>query len=1266
MDTQTPGFDPFAKAKGTVYENYPDRLAEVYNQNAYDHLTQQIDMENADRKTLSEAGFGGTVASVAAGVLDWPTLIPAGRMVQSAAIGYDVAKSALAGGIAGAVGAGAQSAALQATQVTRTPEENAIAVGGGALLGGLLGAAGSKLLDNVAWNKAAAELERDVYSTEPLASDVAEADMKSLLDEAATSAPTTQAAPASAGAAAVDAPSKDALTVYGRVARAATNATAQMNPLLRALTSPSAETRNILLNLVENPIYLKANYAGQASARAVETIVKAYDGAYVKAMESTKSAWVTARKGGEKMGYDEFRSRVGQAMRTGDIDAAGNSFVTEQAQNWRKTVFDPLKQKAIDAGMLPEDVSVETADSYFTRMYDVRKIEGQEPQFKQIVREWMMDNIAQQEKAATDAHAERSAYWSSQIADLELRKEDSQALLNSLPAQLKAMKEANPAFAETDASLSDIRARLSSARKASAPMQTIKGLEQELKTATANAGPDYAKYASDRAAINARVSRIRNNIVGRQGIVDELHARIAAMEGENLDRLGRLHKALTGLDERIDLTPKQIAAELEKARNDFAQILERSNKAQDRLAKAKAAREAKAASLAEKGDTVAANDLAHQGDLGDPFVSEAKNISRLADLAEEIERLEKIDPEAALAELRNAVSNRMEQTAGLVEASTRRMADLVARAERYNPDVARAAVERLKGKIAASEAKVSELTDMLPAERQVYVEEAVNSIYNKITGRAIDTQGDSPFRVVANSRGPMKERTFTIPDAKIASFLIDDIEHVAHRYTRTMGADIELSNVSRRLGGDGKPDLKSMIERIRKDYDQQRLAAPDEKARVKLNDREKADIRDLEAVRDMLRGQYMAGANSSGWAKVLNAAMAFNYMRTMGGVVLSSLTDIGRPIMVHGMQRWIGDGVVPLVTNLKAFKMAAGEAKSAGVVGEQVRNATLATYGELTNPYGIGSPFERLVNNTARMFSKATLMPMWDDYQKAFSSVITQNRILKNAEKWGSLAAKEKAYMNFLGIDQSMSERILAQFQEHGQVLKTIRAANTEAWTDDLAREAYRSAIAKDVGSIIVTKGLADVPLFMHTPAGRALSQFRGFAMAAHQRAFLRGLQEDQAAMVSGLIVSTTIGAFIYYLKTIEAGRSDDLSDNPGRFIAEGVDRSGLFPYLFEVNNTAEKIGIPGIYAGLQKLWPDRMQKQPASRFASRSAVDSYLGPTVGAAKDVMDVAGAAFRGDMSPSDIAAMRRLTPGASLPQIRWAIDGTIVPEMKEAVK
>src|SRR5690606_17124723 len=97
----------------------------------------------------------------------------------------------------------------------------------------------------------------------------------------------------------------------------------------------------------------------------------------------------------------------------------------------------------------------------------------------------------------------------------------------------------------------------------------------------------------------------------------------------------------------------------------------------------------------------------------------------------------------------------------------------------------------------------------------------------------------------------------------------------------------------------------------------------------------------------------------------------------------------------------------------------------------------------------------------------------------------------------------------------------------------------------------------------------------------------------------------------------TIMGMLVYVLKSAESNRLDDLSDNPGRWIAEGLDRSGIFSVAFEINNTFEKSFGLGAYGALMKAFPQASQQGTASRYAARSQAAAWTGPT----GDLLDTA---------------------------------------------
>lgn len=542
-----------------------------------------------------------------------------------------------------------------------------------------------------------------------------------------------------------------------------------------------------------------------------------------------------------------------------------------------------------------------------------------------------------------------------------------------------------------------------------------------------------------------------------------------------------------------------------------------------------------------------------------------------------------------------------------------------------------------------------------------YIDETVTAVFNNLTGRG---KGDVPEWLVPVTRGPLKERTFKIPDALVEDFLENDIELIARRYTRTMGAEVELAKKF------GRADMKDQLDAISKDYDALRKAAKDPKERLKLDRKEREDIQNLTAFRDMIRGTYRPDDQSSVWGKITRGALTWNYMRLLGGVTLSSMTDAARLIGVHGLRATMKEALPALVSNVRAVKISRADARDLGAVAETVLQGRLATLAELTDPYRSQTPYERFLSNASNVFTKATGLGWWNDTMKTMASVMTQNRMARTAMNWGKAAERDRNYLAYLGIDQTMAGRIAKQIEKHGAEEGGIWGANVAEWDDDIARKAWAAALNKDVDRTIVTKGVADQPLWTRTNPGKLIMQFKSFALASHQRVLMSGLQENPLRLAENMAFATAIGMMISYVKMVERGDEEQaqrLLDNPGLWITDGLDRTGILSLPFEASNTIEKLGVPfGIMSGAQYLADDPDRGGTVSRYASRNKLGAVLGPSAGLFNDLATIAEQLSQGDLKASGANAILRQIPGGSLPGIRPALHLGVKPELQQAVE
>jgi len=675
--------------------------------------------------------------------------------------------------------------------------------------------------------------------------------------------------------------------------------------------------------------------------------------------------------------------------------------------------------------------------------------------------------------------------------------------------------------------------------------------------------------------------------------------------------------------------------------------------------------------------------------------AEAKRVERAARLNERIRTAEALDPQARMMELRKVLDDRMRQTGAVMQRESIRIGDLVRKMKTSSPEAAKARIADIEGRIGRIEADYRARTiEGLDADRgyEGYVTAAVDQIYAKLGGVM---EADVPEGIVSDIRGPLKDRTLHIDDlfeangTKVEDFIEMDLEHIAERHTRQMGADIELKRKF------GSPSMQERIGEIVSEYQAMRKAVDldqtltdaQKASRIKtIQAEEKTILRDVAAMRDILRGNHLAKENNSVTGRAIKVGMAASYVSDMGGVALASVTDIAAPMMRHGFVRYFGDGLVPLIRNGALIKMRQLEAQNAGTLVDLIRNTRLSTLADINNPNAYGTAFERFVGNAANLFSRATLLNHWNYLGKSIAASITQARIADNIAKgFDRLPQAEQRYMAYLGLNEEMQGRIAQMVDEFGEKVQGATVTNSHLWSDVQARNEFLGAVKKDIDVTIITKSVGDVPLFMHHPVGRMVTQFQSFAMASNQRLLLRGLgeagSEGQAMrQAGGAAAMVMLGMMIYMIKQKEAGR--EITANPGALVMEGIDRSGLVSFPMMFNNMAERLGAPGAYtlAGLAGQAATGAEGRPrSSRYQIRNFGATLLGPTFGTVQDTISVTGDLLgefnqRVGLANKDtkgvdketIAAFRRIAPFVSLMGIRSFVDGVLLPAANEAVE
>ncbi|MEC4044880.1 hypothetical protein [Proteus mirabilis] len=529
----------------------------------------------------------------------------------------------------------------------------------------------------------------------------------------------------------------------------------------------------------------------------------------------------------------------------------------------------------------------------------------------------------------------------------------------------------------------------------------------------------------------------------------------------------------------------------------------------------------------------------------------------------------------------------------------------------------------------------SALNRMTPLEREE-LDAAADDIVNKIIGAP---SGIVPSELIPDGlvkrAGFTKDRTLNIPDERIKDYLESDVNYVMENYIRQVAPEIELTAKF------GRVDMDNQIKAITEEYNQLIADATTPKERSRLEARREADLRDIRAMRDRLLGTYGAPKDpSSFFVHAGRVARHVNFLRLLGGMTISSLPDMARPIMQHGLRSALKP-LSKMLTDIGAMRIAKADLREMGIGLEYVLSSRSKVIADLSDPYSRRSYLERGLQWSSQKFGNFTLMNQYTDTMKMWSGLITQSKVLKAAntlDAGGSLSKREIKKLAHIGIDESMLKRIADQFKRHGEDLDGMLTGHSHLWDDRVVRETFQAAVLKDVRTTVITPGIGDTPLMMSSELGKIVMQFKTFFFATHNRALVSGIQSGDASFYYGALLQVALGSLVYVLKAKMAGR--DINTEPANLVKEGLDWSGMMGWLGEPNNVLENLS-GGTY-GMSAMFGG----PPASRYQSRNGIGALLGPTFDLGGDIKNITSGVLNGEFDDREVRSVRKLLPFQNL--------------------
>lgn len=523
---------------------------------------------------------------------------------------------------------------------------------------------------------------------------------------------------------------------------------------------------------------------------------------------------------------------------------------------------------------------------------------------------------------------------------------------------------------------------------------------------------------------------------------------------------------------------------------------------------------------------------------------------------------------------------------------------------------------------------------------QKYADEYAEEIINNILGA---TDNGNATKNVFSS--PLKARKLNLSDEFLEQWLESDAIGLYKNYHRQMLPQILFE---KKFGGRTIDDL---TDDIRLDYDEIKRITPDGKKQAKLIKQQKRDQADVQAMYDRMLNIRDSGMNKAGWAsRTLATVRKYNAMRMLGGVWLTSLADIGRPIVVNGLGRYSGM-VYQLAKNptFAKLKMADMRRLAAATEITDATTSRIAKMADIGDDFQGGTAVERGMDWMSSKTQKAFVLPYHNSVMKSMVGLLTEDKILRFASSINAgkkVSVKEIQKLARIGIDADTAKLIAKQYDEFGETVDGLTLANFGDWTDPIARDAIEAAIAKMADETINTPGMGTLPLFFDNGVAKSVFQFKTFLVASHNQTLLAGLQQADGAFVTSMVAMVGMGAMISELKDKIAGR--ERSKTPQELLVEGVDRSGVLSLPMEINNfmdkqSGQRISLNALVGGNE-----------AKRYASRNKLEAWVGPTAGSVGDIGMALELMGGKDLRKSDVHRMRKMLPLQNLFYTRQIFD------------
>ena len=1204
---------------------YADKFFGATTDDEFNSIEAQIRQEIGDKSVL--AAHPWKALAYAFDPLEPTNWLPGGVIYKEAKVGAAVARSMLGVGLAAAGSTGIQEAILHQNQLTRTMQESVFNTIGAGIFGGVIGGGVAAFGSRKLAGKAAGTINpEEVARMQRIQADV---------NSALTPNESLSAA-------------KNNMLDGAEIARMPKFIAESMKftPMNRLLNSPFKTAKWFGSSAYEHNYELVKNSDGITGGVSLERGIKMemrelhtkqiqhmnyfYEmhGVTAKYFKATRKKM--AELGTEaplNMNLDQFNKAVYETALTSAEHELPQ--VNKAAKMWRDE-FDKLRDQAIALKLLPEDVQVPNAPNYIMVMYNKNKIieqGGKAARGEGTFPEHLFQQF-QASNEATKQYLQSPLFTAAQEQIIAIQK------------QMKSLAPEELAKIKAQVSGIDKQIKATEQLKFKRPKEFIEKIDADI-----NNIKEKQKGFADKAA--SRQKRYHTQI----------DAEIKSHANSNViykKRIESFKNKSSVMAERINTSIKnaaEVAGQIKSIKGDTprkAQLqasLDKKNAITERLKKdadalTNSIKEAEGHIKSNEQRVKELNQIRKEEEPSVPSLqAEIKRLDAEIKKLNDSKKITSAEIRAHEKTIQGLEKEKkaIEKSREIPPEEKERLTQIIDELEQSILDNAPKAAKTWEGKLhSVIEGNGVESTEDLIWNQ---VEQTIDNILGDSDGKLLN-----PFlSKLGGETRPFKARKLIIDQLQASPWHITDIQKIAEAHNRAMVPAIKIQAFAQ---SHGYKDINDFIlgvgESIRKEFDAQSKGLTGKKAQ-KLREQYNTDIEDMKASVAMLQGVYGQGFNvlNSKSAEFFSNVLNWNYTRMLGHMTIASLPDLGLVVMRNGLMATLAHGIGESFSVVK--QISKNDIKAIGYAIETELGSQFKSYiehsGLSTNP----SPFTKGLNSLTRNFGNLSLMNPWQDMIQNLSGHIAINKILNIIHKsvdGKAVTQKETTLLARLGIAQEHFGEI-AKFTKDN-VHKGTRYADWTNWDiktpqESNALKAFQSAVGKSIDEVSIVPNFGDKPLLLQQKGAfghisRLMFQFKSYLLAATNRILYAGIQnKGDINLYLGVVSMMGLGMLGYTASSVLRGSKEEIDLSPKNLLREGLDRSGVLGIWGEGINIGQKL----------------FQLGEVSRYKSRDAFGSVLGPTGGSASQLVSLFNklnplSSAKGEWTTKDADAVMRLMP------------------------